>query len=355
MAEMLAPLHTAVSKGDMEAAKRFLAKNSAPGLVNQRDHLGRTPLYLAVQAGNRSLVRWLLSVGGDPGLTDDNGLTPLYQADNGGFETIRSLLESHGAAYSDSDFLKRPLEPGNAFTWYVSRNVWLVRTAGHALVFNFLPPAKYSIGRTGMTFIADGDINPVSLRNLKTVHFLSHKPAGSFNRHGLSYWGVFIPDAAHVLAWPPEEEGKRQMQTWPGHRFDPGKVQVRTVRIGGGALGYWAKVDGLVLFYAGKDLVDRGEDIKKQLEQVCAPAKELGPVDIVFLQVHGSKEHPSTKAALTFLEAVNPRMMFPLYAGDGSHYYREFPEEIKNRRIKTSIGYARKKGQRFECLVMSND
>ncbi len=54
-------IHEAVSNGDTDAVEQLLAEQ--PGLANHGDHLGRSPLHYAVEAGDANLVDRLIDLG----------------------------------------------------------------------------------------------------------------------------------------------------------------------------------------------------------------------------------------------------------------------------------------------------
>lgn len=124
------PLHTALSLGRLDLARRLLdaganaglstgigklsplhelalgARGAAPkdvsemvdrlvlrgALVNAQTVRGATALHLAVLGGDVALVRALLSQGADPGIADSTGETPLQLAERKGRAEVSSLL-----------------------------------------------------------------------------------------------------------------------------------------------------------------------------------------------------------------------------------------------------------------------
>jgi hypothetical protein len=69
------PLHHAAFRGDIKML-RILLQNSAE--VNKVNYMfGRTPLHYAADCGHIDAVRLMLEYGGDTGLTDRQGKTPL--------------------------------------------------------------------------------------------------------------------------------------------------------------------------------------------------------------------------------------------------------------------------------------
>ncbi|CAB0030886.1 unnamed protein product [Trichogramma brassicae] len=80
--EGFTPLHTVCKYADDEDRVRMLIETSneenKPVEVDARDKLGRTPLHLALARGNGRVVKYLLKLGADPNLADENGFSPLH-------------------------------------------------------------------------------------------------------------------------------------------------------------------------------------------------------------------------------------------------------------------------------------
>ncbi|CAB0042895.1 unnamed protein product [Trichogramma brassicae] len=76
------PLHTVCKYADDEDRVRMLIEISneenKPVEVDARDKLGRTPLLLALARGHGKGVKYLLKLGADPNLADENGSSPLH-------------------------------------------------------------------------------------------------------------------------------------------------------------------------------------------------------------------------------------------------------------------------------------
>ncbi|MCP5049872.1 MAG: hypothetical protein GY940_22070 [bacterium] len=349
MVNLLAPVHAAVNRGDTATVKQWLEEHNTPGLINTVDHKGHTLLHLAVIKRNKELVRWLLDRGADPNIPDSLIHSPLSRLEDQEDTGIRELLESRGAKANVMDFLRRPMEKKKAVIWYAFRNVWMVKTSNNLLVFNYLPhlripPANFKISK----FFVKGDgISPYVFFKQKVVNFLSHRPLWHPNiDEGLRMIPSYITELTTIKGWS-KGNFQNHIQTWPGHSFNVGDVEIRTVKLAEDSMGYWVKTDGLVIFYAGDITCDKVENIDQWITGIQAPVKEWGAVDIVFLPVHGRKDHVQTRAALEILKTLKPRLMFPLYDGSGEHYYREFAGEIKKENLNTTIHYAEKSGQRF--------
>eukprot|EP01102_Stenamoeba_stenopodia_P012294 TRINITY_DN3860_c0_g1_i1.p1 TRINITY_DN3860_c0_g1~~TRINITY_DN3860_c0_g1_i1.p1 ORF type:complete len:887 (+),score=199.51 TRINITY_DN3860_c0_g1_i1:258-2663(+) len=65
---------------------------------DERDELGRTPLYIAVQLNQVSIIKSLLSRGADVNKATEEGWTPLHEAMTVGNSFVVRLLISHGAS-----------------------------------------------------------------------------------------------------------------------------------------------------------------------------------------------------------------------------------------------------------------
>jgi len=68
----------AAANGDLDSIRALIAKN--PQSVEGKDELGFTPLAWAAQAGQKSVVEFLLANGADINSTDKKGNTPLHWA-----------------------------------------------------------------------------------------------------------------------------------------------------------------------------------------------------------------------------------------------------------------------------------
>lgn len=91
------PLHDACKSGDIQTVLSLLSES--PDLLNKSNTDGRTPLFLAVQSGNKEVIRALLSAGADPNIADTQNFTPLFEAGKD-IELIQLLLDA-GAKTTD--------------------------------------------------------------------------------------------------------------------------------------------------------------------------------------------------------------------------------------------------------------
>ena len=107
----LEKLIEASGRGDL-AEVQTIAR-SHPGIINQRDSTGATPLHYAAFGGHRSVVEELVRHGGDLNATDSrHGATPAgwaieYIREMGGFLEIELNDFAHAIRRGDVEWVKR--------------------------------------------------------------------------------------------------------------------------------------------------------------------------------------------------------------------------------------------------------
>lgn len=92
----------AVRTGNVSKVKGLVAKNSK--LLEQKGHMGRRPLHIAVENNDLPMVRYLLESGANVDATRDNADTPLFWAPT---STIAQSLINAGASLHAKDFAGR--------------------------------------------------------------------------------------------------------------------------------------------------------------------------------------------------------------------------------------------------------
>lgn len=346
-AALLKPLHRAVASGNLEAVEERLNKN--PGLVRMRDENGHTPFYLAVLRNNTRMASRLISYGAEVNLPDSNGFTPLYRASRSGNRAMMELLTSHGAAPADADMLAQHLNYREAFIWHVGRGIWLLKTRGHFIVFNFIPRRRFFNPGSERPLIYSGYINPVLIKNYPVYNFISFFPPESLNLKHLTHWGAGLPNRYFITGnSDPVMEGFECIP--PPQSRQVGAVKVQTVDNGlgvfGGA-GFLVEVDGLVVFYAG-DIACGGPELAGPfVKSIKALKGDWDKIDIAILPFHGSGAHCRNKESLEFVKAFQPKIVFPMYAGSRDNYYYQLAAELDKSDLESSFHFTPAAGYRF--------
>ena len=92
---VVAPIHDAAAKGDMQALESLLSEN--PELAKACDDAGATPLHYAAATGETAVMRILLGKGADVNAAKVDGVTPLHVAAALAQVEAAELLISNGA------------------------------------------------------------------------------------------------------------------------------------------------------------------------------------------------------------------------------------------------------------------
>ncbi len=91
---------SAIRYGQVATVDEWIAGGGDPGV---QDTLGRTPLHVAVDGGTPSIVEMLLGAEADVNAPDHDGLTPLHIAAHMGVPAIVEMLLANGADLEAED------------------------------------------------------------------------------------------------------------------------------------------------------------------------------------------------------------------------------------------------------------
>ncbi|KAK5689918.1 hypothetical protein LTS12_028841 [Elasticomyces elasticus] len=92
----LTTLGYAIAQGDLERTRETLALSS-PGLLNDVDYSGNSPMHIAATSPNLDVLRILLLQGASVHLRNRANRTPLFLAANAGLSGHVDLLRQSGA------------------------------------------------------------------------------------------------------------------------------------------------------------------------------------------------------------------------------------------------------------------
>jgi len=88
-------IHDAVRAGNLSDVRSLVARD--PGVVNERDARGQTPLHVASEVGDQAIAAFLLTSGAGVDAVDELGRTPVHLAAAAGHGPVAETLLSAGA------------------------------------------------------------------------------------------------------------------------------------------------------------------------------------------------------------------------------------------------------------------
>ncbi len=101
-------LHDESARGNLDKVEAMVAAN--PGLLEERDIKGKTPVFFAIPRGRVEVLEALLEAGADVNAHDITGLTPLHVAAWWNQTGAAEILLAHGADLeARDDFGSTPL------------------------------------------------------------------------------------------------------------------------------------------------------------------------------------------------------------------------------------------------------
>ena len=128
-------LHIMCSKGDIWYVKRHLDKGSD---VNAKDEDGVTPLHYAAEGGYNEIVELLIDKGANVNAKDENGATPLDLAIQfKEFETA-ALLRKHGGKHETIHSADVRDEDGSTHRNFVYWFLWFILGVMSLAIFIYI-------------------------------------------------------------------------------------------------------------------------------------------------------------------------------------------------------------------------
>lgn len=234
-------------------------------------------------------------------------------------------------------------QTGEAHVWYLGHAGWLVRTSEHSLIFDYTGP----IDGGGLD---EGTLSPALLAGEDVVLFVSHAHGDHFAPAVLglrdSVRGLTVvlgwrrPGSGYVVVAPDgtwsEVSGARVFALH--HEFDGIPEGFFLVRSGGvmiyhsGDHGTWSEPPGGVF--------------RANIDRIAAAA---GPIDIAFLAAFGQRGGTGAlnQGDVYTIEALRPRVTFPMHRGGHEDEYAAFAREVSSRRLPTRLGVAKAPGSSF--------
>ena len=295
------PLIISAIEGNSELAKLFL-DNDADISIKDNNYK-RTALHFAALYGQLDIVAALAEKGANLNEIDAAGKTPLDYANRYGHEKVVKLLKSSGAEeeidpqhFGFSPYIKKAMEEGEAYAWYMGDAGYAVKTKNHFLLFNY----SYSSG-AGLPVeprLANGRIHLDEIADCRTIvfagspHHSHHHPEG-FNNWQKTHKNItFVYSFEDKLGRNPryfkDVEGPDYIHLPDGEKKTIQGVKVETIPVvsahgNPSGSGFLVEADGLVIFYGGKHLL-RSESQREAFRKPIDILKDIGKeIDLLIL------------------------------------------------------------------------
>jgi L-ascorbate metabolism protein UlaG (beta-lactamase superfamily) len=308
-------LHLAALRGYAEIAE-ILLEAGAP--IDHQNRLGESPLVLAGRYGHRDVVELLRARGA-------RGRVP----------------ESHQGL---SAFTNLPEQ--EAAVWFLGHSGWGIKTKNHMLIFDYFERNR----QPGQPGLCNGHIVPQELAGENVTVLVSHVHGDHYDPR-IWEWREGIPKITYVCGFEPEGDeipayeliGPRQTRTYDG-------VKVTAIESNDTGVGFWVEVDGLTIFHPG-DHANRQRDFSGPYKAEIDWLAETGvKPDIAFFPISGCGfgDLEAVKMGVHYaIETLEPRVFFPMHAGDITRRYETFIEECRAQFPNTRMEAAVVRGDRF--------
>jgi L-ascorbate metabolism protein UlaG (beta-lactamase superfamily) len=362
--------------------------------INSLNNSGLTPLFLAVQAGNRQTVEYLVDHGAFLDVPESSqGCTELQIAVAMGYGDIAEYLVRSGSCVNTKDHcgqtpldyafrygqrqiaydllaagaddsnlagylgqecpLAKPLAAGEAEIFFLGHSGWAIKTQNHFLIFDYFSDARTR--KPDDTCLASGFIVPADLKDLDVTVFSSHAHPDHFDR-SIFDWQAQIPGVQYVLCFnPPGIEADRYTYIPVNGEAEVDNMKIyvnKSTDLGGGFL---VEVDGLVIFHMGDH--SNGDDklMPEYCHEIDLVAEKNASIDILFSPIRGcSLGTPSqVSAGIDYaIEKLHPELFIPMHSGGHTFEYKKFTETAKAKHPGQQMDYVINRG---DWLIYSKE
>jgi L-ascorbate metabolism protein UlaG (beta-lactamase superfamily) len=229
---------------------------------------------------------------------------------------------------------------------YLHHSAWVVKTARHMLVFdyveNYLPstPLPGDLRLTGDSF-----------DDRQVVVFVSHGHMDHF-LPGIASWALKRPAVQFVVGWPGADvAGARVLQ--PRETWSSGGLVVKAIRSTDEGVGFLVSVDGVTLLHAGDHARWSEADDAAFMTEIRWLKDQRQRIDIALFPIATGgtcDPRPSIWAGVraAALE-LTPRVLVPMHVACATHgeLYRRFKEEIGPALPGSQVVAPTRLGERF--------
>jgi L-ascorbate metabolism protein UlaG (beta-lactamase superfamily) len=216
---------------------------------------------------------------------------------------------------------------GTADLRYLQNSGWFVKTAEHALVFDYVE----ALG-PGELLLADLRLKPEDFSGRRTLVFVSHSHGDHF-WPGIAEWARVRPDIQYLVGWPAANlPGARFLK--PHERWSSDGVVVETTGSTDEGVGFLVKVAGLTIYHAG-DLARWSPAADEAFQaEIRWLANAGGRIDLAFFPIAtGGRCEPRPSiwhGVRSAARELQPRVLIPMHVHclDKLGLYERFRVEI---------------------------
>jgi ankyrin repeat protein len=295
------PLIISAIEGNVELARLFL-DNDADISIKDKNYK-RTALHFAALYGQLDIVAALAEKGANLNEKDAAGKTPLDYASQYGHEKVAKLLKSSGAEgqidpehFGFSPYLKKALEEGEIYAWYMGDAGYALKTKNHFLLFNY--SYNSGAGPPEEPRLANGRIHLDEIADCRTIVFAGSPHHSHHHPEGFNKWQKIHKNITFVYSFEDkigrnpnyfkDVEGPEYIYLPDGEKRSIQGVKVETIPVvsahgNPSGSGFLVEADGLVIFYGGKHLL-RSESQKEAFRKPIDTLKDRGiEIDLLIL------------------------------------------------------------------------
>jgi L-ascorbate metabolism protein UlaG (beta-lactamase superfamily) len=252
--------------------------------------------------------------------------------------TATELAIVHKKEETES-LLRKNLEEKEAIIWYLGHSGWAIRTKHRFLIFDYSELGKERENPS----LANGYILPSELEQQNVVVFVTHEHKDHFCPSIFS-WRRSLRNITYILGWPYERDANCLFLK-PRQKKELSRMEISTIASTDSGVGFYVKVDGLVIFHGG-DHALWGPSMSPFSKEIDYLAEKKEQIDIIFLAVSPANE-TVRKGVWYAIRRLQPKIMFPMHAGDNEVIYKDFAKQAEEEKLKTKVHFPSKKGDRF--------
>jgi len=236
--------------------------------------------------------------------------------------------------------LATPATGADAVIWYLGHCGYVVETANHVLIFDYIELEE----RPTVRGLARGFVDTAEIAGRTVTAFVTHSHVDHFDRVVFT-WRDHVERIRYVLGWDGEQGADVHRMGGRGAlELDGMKIHtVSSHHAGVPEVGYLVQVDGLTLFHAGdyQGRPDRGSPSNAVADMRWL--REQAPrVDLLFLGAWTGDPY------LDVIRGLEPATILAMHWRKQEVKYREFAAELKRLGFTQPVVCPTRRGDRFE-------